>query len=270
MFVFNSEIVTSDDAILGLAMHGYGTYTTMSVHGGYAKGLKLHLNRLLRDSSELFGLSPSEEVILDNVRCFLRRPNSPHSEVVRVTLFPNNFTISRPSDISDLNILVTGRVIPHQDKKPLRVLTVEASRTLPKCKSTNLMSAIHARRSAQVKGFDDALLTADGKVLEGASWNVLFLAPGKLIRPKFENDYLPGVTEAIVQKIALGVGLKVEERDVSIKHMNDFEGAFATNSNIGLKIIESINNVQFNSGEKILNLSQELREKYRQYPGEKI
>jgi branched-subunit amino acid aminotransferase/4-amino-4-deoxychorismate lyase len=59
----------ADPAILQeLAFAGYGHFTSMQVRGHQVRGLDLHLERLARDSLELFGRPVDQQGVLRHLR----------------------------------------------------------------------------------------------------------------------------------------------------------------------------------------------------------
>jgi len=86
-------------------------------------------------------------------------------------------------------------------------------------------------------------------VEEGSSCNVFFyLKNGSLVTPELRDTILPGVTRKSVLVLADDMGIKTEERQISIgEAMSDATEAFVTGTAAGISCIESITH----KGEKV-------------------
>ncbi|CAM5600180.1 hypothetical protein SGLAM104S_07946 [Streptomyces glaucescens] len=79
-------------------------------------------------------------------------------------------------------------------------MTVAYERDVPQVKHVGLFGALHARRTAQLAGYGDALFVdRDGRVSEGTTWNVGFVdRDGTVVWPRAE--VLPGVTMELLKQ----------------------------------------------------------------------
>jgi branched-chain amino acid aminotransferase len=77
---------------------------------------------------------------------------------------------------------------------------------------------------------------------EGSSCNLFFLLKnGTLVTPSLEDTILPGITRASVIELARDLGVKVEERRISVEEVQaDGREVFATGTAAGVGYIESI------------------------------
>lgn len=234
----------SDDALRVLALYNYGHYTSMLVSDGTVRGLNLHLRRLTDDSTELFGRPVDTDAVVSDVREFLAR--QPGDLVVRVTVYAADFTMQRPTEATDLRILVTGRSAPTSIAGPITLGTVPFVRELPRAKHVGLFGQLWSRRSAQLAGRDDALLvTTDGLIVEGATWNIGFVRhDGHVDWP--ESDALPGVTLALVRsEYERRYPGKSSESPVALSDLATFAAAFTTNAVGGVRPVSQIDSHMF-------------------------
>lgn len=91
----------------------------------------------------------------------------------------------------------------------LRAATVEDTRW-QRCdlKTTMLLPAVLAKREAQSRGADEAILVAaDGTVREGASTSLMAAVGGRLVSPQPSTHLLPGTMSALVAELAAELGL---------------------------------------------------------------
>ncbi|MEJ2664951.1 MAG: aminotransferase class IV, partial [Spirochaetia bacterium] len=79
-------------------------------------------------------------------------------------------------------------------------------------------------------------------VEEGSSCNIFFLLNNDtLVTPSLEDTILPGITRKSVLTIAQDLGLKTQERKISIDEaMSDSKEVFVTGTAAGVSFIESI------------------------------
>ncbi len=134
-----------------------------------------------------------------------------------------------------------------------------------KCDS-NYVVPILEKKKAEADGFMETIfLDADNHkyVEEGSSCNIFFLLKnGTLVTPKLEDTILPGITRMSLLTLAQDLGVKTEERQISIQEaMSDSTECFVTGTAAGLGYIESITKndktAVFNNG-KMGELSETL------------
>ncbi len=88
-------------------------------------------------------------------------------------------------------------------------------------------------REARRRGADDALLvTSDGYVLEGPTWNVVLLIDGVAVTPRPEGGLLPGTTQRDLFRVLEARGLRTEQRDVRVEELERASSAWMTGSGI--------------------------------------
>ncbi len=251
----------STGELAGLALYGYGHFTTMLVTDLRVRGLDLHVERLSRDCATLFGT----ELDIPRVRELARRSARAHPSpaVVRVTVYDPALDLGHPSARALPQILVTTRSAPGAVPPPIHLGTRLFSRDTPMVKGTGLFGAIRQRRAAQLDGFDDALFTGvDGRVSEGPTWNIGFLDGSGLVWP--QAPCLPGVTMRLVDQAAEALGIPVSTRPLAAVAATRTAGAFVTNAVNGVRPVGSIDGVSLPRPDLIRKISQA----YRELPGE--
>ncbi|MBR8744943.1 aminotransferase class IV family protein [Nocardiopsis sp. MG754419] len=253
----------STGELAGLALQGYGHFTTMLVTDLRVRGLSLHTERLSRDCATLFGT----ELDIPRVRELARRSAraQPSPSVVRVTVFDPSLNLAHPAARSLPQILVSARPAPAADPEPLRLGTRLFSRDTPTVKGTGLFGAIRQRRAAQLDGFDDALfMGVDGRVSEGPTWNIGFLDGSGLVWP--QAPCLPGVTMRLVERAAEDLGVPFSTRPLAAVAATRMAGAFVTNATAGVRPVEAVDGVQLPRPD----LLRELARAYHALPGEPL
>ncbi|MGW5172347.1 aminotransferase class IV family protein [Streptomyces nodosus] len=258
MATLNGRPVTPD-ALLTLTLTNYGHFTSMRVDDQRVRGLGLHLERLVRDCRTVMGT----ELDPEKVRAYVRRTASDltGSFVVRVTVFDPAVEVGRPDKADHPGVLVTVRPAGSLPMPPLRVKSVRYERDVPAVKHTGLFGALHARRSALLDGYDDALFIGpDNRVSEGATWNVGFIDANGVVWP--EADALPGVTMALLQRSG-----KHRTVPVTLAEARGMHAAFATNTTIGVRALSAVDDMPMTTEHPVLN---QLREAYLAVPGERL
>lgn len=84
-------------------------------------------------------------------------------------------------------------------------------------KSTSLLANILAYDDACAAGAGEAILLRDGQVMEGASSNIFIVVNGALQTPALRPEILPGVTRALLLKLANEGGIDSTEGVITEK-----------------------------------------------------
>ncbi len=106
---------------------------------------------------------------------------------------------------------------------------------LPQVKTPGRLHGLLARAEARRAGADDALLlSAEGHVVEGPSWNLFWRVGATLFTPAAETGLLEGLTRAALLDLAPPLGLTVEEGLFPRAHLDLAEEAFATMTSVGV------------------------------------
>jgi branched-chain amino acid aminotransferase len=134
-----------------------------------------------------------------------------------------------------------------------------------KAASNYVISAL-AKKEAEAQGYMECMFL-DGcehrYFEEGSSCNLFFLlANGTLVTPSLEDTILPGITRASIIELARDMGVKVEERRISVEEvMSEAREVFASGTAAGVGPIESLTHegreVVFNN-RQVGELSQKL------------
>ncbi|MFD5553769.1 aminotransferase class IV family protein [Streptomyces sp. NPDC127068] len=261
MAKLSDQPVTADD-LMPLALTSYGHFTSMRVDAeGRIRGLSLHLDRLSRDSREVFGTAVDPGRVRTLVAAALAEHSGPC--IVRVTNYDPAVNLGRPADAREPELLVTVRPAGQLPPPPLTAMTIPYERDLPLVKHAGLFGALHARRAAQLAGFDDALFVGrDGLVSEGGTWNVGFIdTDGTVVWP--QAPVLPGVTMALLQEQRADW----KTTPVTVNEAKGMAAAFATNTSIGVRAVAAIDDQPMPVEHPLLT---ELRDAYLSVPGEEL
>lgn len=119
---------------------------------------------------------------------------------------------------------------PHPDSAPVH----------SKAGGLYMISAM-AKRTAELEGFDDAvLLDTQDRVAEASSSNLFCVRDQQLITP-FPHSFLKGLTRAFVMEEAARKGIRVEEQDFGLEVLLEAQEVFLTGTAVGIVPVASIN-----------------------------
>ncbi len=263
--VLNGQVIDFESPILSLALYGYGVFTSFLVRQGGVKGFSDHLERLQRDCLALFEMAPSESDIRRNLSKFIEQFYS-REVLIRITVFPQNFSLSHPENINQLNILITGRKTSAISSKPLRLQVIETQRILPHHKTVNMISNLKARAIAHQAGYSDALMLTGEKITEGATWNIFFTQDNTILTPPVQDGLLPGVTRKLILENASKFDIKMREQSIFKSSLSQYESCFITNSSVGISSVESIDHITYKNSQTL----EKVIEVYSQIPEDNL
>ncbi|MCE7005477.1 aminotransferase class IV family protein [Kibdelosporangium philippinense] len=256
----NGEPATLEQ-IKALALTNFGHFTSMLVEGKRVRGLSLHMERLARDSRQIF----NAELDVDQVRHYIRQAlvdDGTQPVVVRVTVYDPALDLGTIGTDAAPKVLVTTRSAPPQgEPKPWRLQAVSYRREIPAVKHIGLFGALRLRRVAQRDGFDDVLfLNPDGTISEVATSNIGFVRDGQIVWPRAE--YLAGITMTLLHQ---ALDEQVVTEPLTPADLGDMDAAFATNAATGVRSVIAVDGHQWPSDHKVVR---ELRELYADIPAE--
>ncbi|MFD1150973.1 aminotransferase class IV [Saccharothrix hoggarensis] len=220
----DGEPPTVDHFVPGL-LANYGHFTAMQVRDRRVKGFDRHLRRLDEANRELYGAGLDAEHVRGLISHAL---GDVRDAAVRVVVFG----METPS------VMVVVRPPASPPATPQRLLSVDYTRPLPHVKHIGGFGQLHHGKRAVAAGYDDALLTAGGVVVEGAIANIAFLDDaGDVVWP--QADWLHGITMQLLER-----ELPSRREVVRLADVGRYRGAFLTNS-IGVVAVSRIDDVEF-------------------------
>jgi branched-chain amino acid aminotransferase len=248
MIVFlNGEYVDDSQATIPIHDRGFlfadGVFESARLHRGRFFRLPEHLARL-RTSGTIFGLAPPPDEELAGVAAELVRRNALGEASLRITLTRG------PGDGTAGTCLVTLQPLADDwfDRAArgwsaciARTRRPAADAVPPALKTTGRPHAILARREAARAGADDAiLLSAEGFLAEGPTWNLFWRRGDTLFTPAVDVGILAGITRALVLSLAPQLGLAVEEGAFRADALSGADEIFASLTSLGVVSITSV------------------------------
>lgn len=193
--------------------------------------LDRHVDRMRASAERMWLPVPDADVLTDMVVTTVRAnlddvPDPPGSLYIRPTLIgtaPNIGAAGSPSEEALLYILTSpvGEYFPG-GLKPLRIaVETVRPRTTPQFGSVktgaNYAMALGITMEARARhDVAQVLFAPGGRVQETGASNVLLIDGEHVLTPALDGAFLEGVTRASILELATDLGLKVEERDLTV------------------------------------------------------
>ena len=249
---------------------GDGLFETMRARGGAILRIEGHLSRL-RTGAAVLGLTslPKDEDLAEAIagtlsanglteasvrltvsrgvpkrRGLLPGPEQRTSLVVHAEPFAGY-----PVKFYDRGVRAVISRIPRNEHSPLA-----------RIKSLSYLDNVLARREAEARGADEALLlNTAGDLASASAANLFLLLDGVLVTPGIGAGALPGTLRAfVVAELAPRAGLEVLERAVRPGELRTSEEAFLTNALMGIVPLTEVEALPIGTGDPG-TVSQELR-----------
>lgn len=221
-------------------LRGDGVFETLPLYGGRPFLYEAHFRRL-RESARRIGLRlPWSRSALARQIQRLRRANRISDAKLRITVTRGEGPLKlSPSECGPPTwILHLEKILP--PPPAVHVILSRVRRTSrdsvdPAIKTTSFLNGILAKQEAASLGADDAiLLNADGFVAEATTANVFWARRGRLFTPDLSVGILPGVTRALLLRLARRLRVPVRLGRYRPKEMLAADEAFLSSSVVGV------------------------------------
>ena len=115
--------------------------------------------------------------------------------------------------------------------------------------AANYSNAALARVEALKSGYDEAImLNSSGKVAEGSAENIFIIKSGIIKTPPLNADILNGITrDSVIQLIKVN-GIKLVEKNITVKELFKAEEVFMTGTAAEVKSVSKINKTLIGNG----------------------
>ena len=115
-------------------------------------------------------------------------------------------------------------------------------------KTIGLLPNVLTHQRAKEAGAFEAIFCKDGLLQEGTHSSILFAKKNVLICPPLTNRILPGVTRAVVRRLAADESIEVEERPCREGELLDFDEVLMLGTGVEIVPIVGINGKRIGSG----------------------
>lgn len=260
----NDGIVEDKDAWIDPTDRGLtladGLFETLRARAGKPLRLSAHLARLHAGSRALGIAVPKADKDIANAMAALLAANGLQDAMLRLTLTrgPGARGLATPP-VQRPTLMITAAPAPAADPPPARAVIATCTRRnefspLTHFKTLNYLDNILARREAEAKGADDALLlNTQDRLVESTIANLFVVIDGDVLTPPVSEGALPGVMRAeIIDRL---------DAVTTPLHPADLAGAseaFLTNAS-GIRALVAVDGKSIGTG-KIGGVTQRLRE----------
>jgi aminodeoxychorismate lyase len=243
--------------------YGDGVFESLRICDGQPQHWNLHFERLLRGAQFLRIPLDRSSTDLRQAAVRLAELNRTPEGMLRLTLTrgvgPRGYSTA---DVTGPTLLMTLHrappVDPHlppQWRLVTSTVRLGTDDPLTRFKTCNRLPYILARNEADAADAHDGLiLNTRGEVIETSGANVFWLLCGALGTPPADSGALPGVTRAIVLRLAHDLGLPTPEVAISPSALLHADAVFLTTSSFGLIEAVSLDGQSLNRSPLIRSL----------------
>ena len=127
-------------------------------------------------------------------------------------------------------------------------------------KHLNRIDSVLASDDIKKKIYDLIFLDSNNLIIEGIKTNIFFIKKKKLITPKISSSGINGIMRQIVIEKYSSLYEELFESNINVNQISEFDGAFLTNSIIGILPIKNIKKTGFVIDDKITKLRKLIEE----------
>jgi branched-chain amino acid aminotransferase len=247
----NGSFIDENKAALSIHdrgfLYGDGVFETCRWHGSGFFRFGEHMRRLEVGAAALRLRVPPADELLGIARTLARELD------VRDAVF--RVTITRGTAAHSPTVLATVQPLPtdwaDQAETGWSLITAHACHppadpSAAHVKSIGRLHGLLARLEAQAGDADDALLLSpDGYVVEGPTWNIFWRRGRALFTPSAETGILEGVTRATLLELAASLDYDVREGAYSRTELDLMDEIFVSMTSSGLVRVRSLDDRRF-------------------------
>ncbi len=261
MIFLNGRLVSPREARIdprdrGLLL-GDGLFETLLCRSGRPLDLTPHYQRLAAGARGLgISLTLSEDEVAQAIAGLLAAEAlTDGAAALRITLTrgpgPRGLL---PPRAGDPTVMISAEAWSRPDPAPAAAVIAGVRRNehspSASLKTLNYLDNIMARREAEERGADEALmLNTAGRLCCGTASNLFLVLGDRLATPPIAEGALPGITRAAILERAPRLGIAVEEKPLPAEALASARDLFVTNSLIGLRRVTSVDGKAIGTGD---------------------
>ena len=215
---------------------GWGLFTTIRVFEGVPFAYEKHWNRLERDVEVTRCPFPFQ---MEETRVHVHevlRANQVREGCVRIYVVNNQPGHWRSSEeLPKADLMICSADLPNYRDRvrlALRPQGRHAASPLANAKVISWLANVWSLQEAQNAGFDEVvLLNERGEVAECTAANIFCVQNGAVATPPLSSGCLPGVTREVLLEIGAQAGIRVQERTLFPKDLQEAEEVFISSTN---------------------------------------
>jgi len=238
MVFLNGRFLPMKEARLSLLtsglLYGWGLFESMRAYHNKIIYLDLHLKRIkkscnLIDMKFPYSLAKLKEAVRKTVEI-----NGLQDAYVRLTLWKG---------LRHTDTLITARKytsFSHGEyrkgfKADISSFRQNENSFFARLKTTNYLLYQLSYQQARRRGFDEAvILNSRGYIAEASRSNIFFIHDDEVFTPALECGCLSGITREVIFALARKENIKIHEGNFTIHDLQNSDGAFLTNSLMGV------------------------------------
>ncbi|PLX20400.1 MAG: aminotransferase class IV [Salinivirgaceae bacterium] len=224
---------------------GHSIYEVLRIVDGKPAFFNAHINRLIR-SAALTGMQvPNTQKIHDGIILLIENTEKKVGNIEITVNNLNSWCIkyiphSYPSDL--------------QYKNGVTCMFYSALRENPNAKVKRIKLRESVGDFIKTNNIYEAIYEQNGDISEGSKSNIFFIRNNQFFTPPAEM-VLEGITRQIVIEIIKEAGFTINEININVKDIVNFEASFLTGTSPGILPISSIGNQKFDVNNPSLRLA---------------
>lgn len=264
----NNEFIRQDEAFLPITdlaiQRGYGIFDFFRTRNNVPLYIDEHIHRFYYSAHKMrltINLLPPE--LKEIIYQLIQRNNIPDSGIrISLTggLSPDGYSIAAP------NLFLTQQPFRPTAQKSIKLILHDYQRELPDVKTINYIMGIWLQPFIKERSADDVLYFKDGLIRECPRSNFFIVTKDNVVVTP-ASRILKGIIRKKVLEVAKSY-FAIEERDITIKDLQQAKEAFITSSTKQILPVVQINDLELNSdSDNAVNyqLSQLLAAEENQY-----
>lgn len=251
----NGEILDAASARIDPNDRGFtladGLFETMRAQAGAVRRLPAHLARLRTGADALGVPVVLSDVDLSAALSAVLQVNDLANATLRLTVTrgPASRGLATPNPMSP-TVMITAAPAAQAEPPPVRAIICSVTRRnefspLSRFKTLCYLDNVLARREAEQRGFDDALLlNTQGRLVESTIANLFLVIDGDVLTPPISDGALPGVARAeVIDRLGAAV-VSLTPDDLA-----EASEAFLTNAT-GIRALIAVDEAAIGTGEE--------------------
>lgn len=220
-------------------LYGDGIFEGIRAYNGRVFRLKEHIDRLFYSAKAILLNIPMSHGDIMKAVVDTCRQNDVRDGYIRLVVTRGVGTLGlNPNRCKDPSVIIIAGKIqlypPELYQNGMNIITVPTVRNLhsalnPAIKSLNYLNNILAKIEANNSGCEEAImLNAEGFVAECTGDNLFIVKENRLLTPPLTAGALYGITRRVVLDLALELGLKAEETNLTRYDLFNADECFLT------------------------------------------
>jgi len=242
----NGDIIDQDIATDRGLLYGDGVFTTIAIKEGKARYLELHFQRLLHDCQRL----KIDSVPLADIKlAFETSVKNVTDGIARITISRSSgergYLCVEAKPVYWISISPLPTHLELYSKQGIKVRICEQrlaqNKTLAGIKHCNRLEQVMARNEWHGDQFQEGLMRdTEGNFIEGTMSNLFIIKNQQLLTPDLTFSGVEGIMRRLIISLAQQANIPVNITSIKSRELFSADGAFVTNSVIGIWPICSI------------------------------